>query len=132
MSPLTQDLEPAVVLDLSSITKPARKRLTEADVAQDASGLQVLAENGSWTSFSVLAQNLALVSDAKPHQILQFNLCHVLGLLRRRDFTSAQEYGKVSRWSERLLDRDARRSRTRLCLLVRYRTAKADDGVLRA
>jgi hypothetical protein len=97
MSPLSSpsDLTEPAAVDLAAVTRPPRKRLTETDVSQDAAGLLVLAENGSWTSFSMLAQQLALKGDAKPHQILQYKLCHVLGLLRRRDFSTAQEYGAL-------------------------------------
>lgn len=54
--------------------------------------LETLARNGSWTAFCHLSQQLALKGDAKPHQILQYKLCYVLGLLRRRDYSGAQEY----------------------------------------
>ena len=96
MSPLSSGAnDVALSVDLSSIARAPRKRISESEVPQDASGLVALAENGSWSNFSTLAQQLALKGEAKPHQVLQFKLCHVLGLLRRRDYVSAHDYGSL-------------------------------------
>jgi tetratricopeptide (TPR) repeat protein len=51
-----------------------------------------LAANGSWTAFSHLALDLVATATARPHQILQFKLCHVLALMRLADYGAAVEF----------------------------------------